>query len=772
VHFMCMHSFHQLCLSSGDPTNQAEDEYKCPVCQPEATYKEGMRKEREESMQDPEALSNLYKAIGASPEDFSIVADYLGRGLFHTTTTTTMSSEPAYIPMDARPEWKGVRPVPQDDGPKPLVQIQYTEEFTVMVRERRRGLGCLGTDIHNYFRAVIKGGEASRRAFDLTAEVIDLNAANYTAWYWRRKCLEELADDELLQGELEFTREWATDSPKNYQVWFHRRWVVQRLFDKQLLSNPDEVMPAAAADHRSGGTVFSYQEFEFTAEALSEDAKNLNAWSHRMFVVRLFGRNTTVSGLEAELDLSAGLLRDDLRNNSAWNHRFVVLQMLAEIEPESLAERREAELIFVMEALKLTPNNESPWNYVMGILFDYAPKDRQEIAALVEQVRSFAREVVEESQSTDLPPNRFALEYLARAAWQHDGDRENALSYYARLAESDQVRQGYWRHVMERVGEMSKALAAGERGSSEMTAEATLAESPAEDDSPKEDGQPPVKEDTTGVEGQSGGGDSDSRPSTQDPKQHTFTFGNSETSAKMIQQAAAQFKEPRQEDNQQQLPSQALPVDQRQPYVEPLYPDNTPQVPMGYPPAQQYGYSAQGWAPGGHSIPYPAYGHYVGVAPAFVEPSLPMMVPYSAPAPPPLPATYAQPRGVERRASRSLSFDEHYYGGGSSVSAVTSEHYSAVEEQGVPAWASTEGASTRQECTLDTHTDELHNLSLELSAECQEQGQQLQRDKTFQNELVNDINRVWQECVELVGHDRLMAEFDRQRHEADGTNET
>ncbi|KAF4703683.1 hypothetical protein FOZ63_019881, partial [Perkinsus olseni] len=174
---------------------------------------------------------------------------------------------------------------------------------------------------------------------------------------------------------------------------------------------------------------------------------------------------------------------------------------------------------------------------------------------------------------------------------------------------------------------MSKALAAGERGSPEMTAEATLAESPTEDDSPEDDEQPPVKEDTTGVEGQSGGEDSDSRPSTQDPKQHTFTFGNSETSAKMIQQAAAQFKELRQEDNQRQQQQQAsrvLPVDQRQHYVEPLYPDNTPQIPMGYPPAQQYGYSAQGWAPGGHPIPYPAYGHY-GVAPAFVEPSLPMM---------------------------------------------------------------------------------------------------------------------------------------------------
>ncbi|KAF4670033.1 Vacuolar protein sorting-associated protein 11 [Perkinsus chesapeaki] len=82
VHFMCMHSFHQLCLSS----DNSDEEYKCPLCQPEALYKETTRMQREESVKDPETLSTLYKAIGASPEDFSIIADYLGRGLFHTST--------------------------------------------------------------------------------------------------------------------------------------------------------------------------------------------------------------------------------------------------------------------------------------------------------------------------------------------------------------------------------------------------------------------------------------------------------------------------------------------------------------------------------------------------------------------------------------------------------------------------------------------------------------------------------------------------------------
>lgn len=224
--------------------------------------------------------------------------------------------ESEFVPYNERSEWADVTPVPQEDGPNPVAVINYTEKFR---------------NTFDYFRAVLKMDEKSERAFKLTTDCVALNPANYTVWYYRRILIKELKKD--IPQELEFMEKVIADHPKNYQVWHHRKELVE------WLNDPSE-------------------EKRFTERILDMDAKNYHAWQHRQWFLGHF------KNYEDEVEFAESLIRADVRNNSVWNHRFFVITRTTGWTQEVI----DGEVNFTLEKISLAPNNESPWNYLGGIL--------------------------------------------------------------------------------------------------------------------------------------------------------------------------------------------------------------------------------------------------------------------------------------------------------------------------------------------------------------------------------------------------------------------
>ncbi|KAL6531202.1 hypothetical protein OROHE_014271 [Orobanche hederae] len=232
---------------------------------------------------------------------------------------TLEKEERGRIPISQRPEWADVQPLPQDDGPSPVVPIAYTDEFSETL---------------DYFRAVYLADERSPRALELTKEAIILNSGNYTIWQFRRLILEALNLD--LHEELDFVEQITRDNSKNYQIWHHRRWVVEKL-----------------------GTRVAGKELEFTREIFSRDAKNYHAWSHRQWVLQALG------GWEEELAYCDELLVDDIFNNSAWNQRYFVVTRSP--SHGGLEVMKDSEVAYAFQAILTKPENESPWRYLRGL---------------------------------------------------------------------------------------------------------------------------------------------------------------------------------------------------------------------------------------------------------------------------------------------------------------------------------------------------------------------------------------------------------------------
>ncbi|KAL0076264.1 hypothetical protein J3Q64DRAFT_1772588 [Phycomyces blakesleeanus] len=287
-----------------------------------------------------------------------------------------------------KPEWADITPVPQDDGPNPLVPIAYSSDYK---------------DAMDYFRAVSKNDERSPRVLELIAAIIEMNPAHYTVWQYRQKVLFTLGSD--LNKELEYIDSIAENQSKNYQIWHHRQVVVEKL------GNGDK-------------------ELEFINEILEGDSKNYHAWSYRQWVVAHFDK------WDEELSFTDDMLVFDIRNNSAWNYRHFVLSN----RPRKVTlEELEDEIEFSKKKIALAPNNPSSWAYLSSIL-EKAKKQLAEMKGFLESLR--------EKEITS--PHLWSMYidmYEQNAVRDKKPIDPEAIEMCDRLANTfDAIRQNYWNY--------------------------------------------------------------------------------------------------------------------------------------------------------------------------------------------------------------------------------------------------------------------------------------------------------------------------------------
>ena len=216
--------------------------------------------------------------------------------------------------------FQDITPVPQDDGPNPLVQIMYDTKYI---------------ELMDVFRAVLRSNERSQRVIDLTTQLLAMNAANYTIWKYRRDCLKALCSD--WATEFDYMDKFAEENPKNYQIWYHRRAIVEE----------------------SGN---ASREIVFCNRVFKEDPKNYHAWAHRQWVL------TNFKLYKGELEYVSDLIDDDVCNNSAWNHRWFIIHNENETSNDGVSlVTLNLELAYTMEKIRIFPENEASWNYLRGM---------------------------------------------------------------------------------------------------------------------------------------------------------------------------------------------------------------------------------------------------------------------------------------------------------------------------------------------------------------------------------------------------------------------
>ncbi|EMP32742.1 Protein farnesyltransferase/geranylgeranyltransferase type-1 subunit alpha [Chelonia mydas] len=308
-----------------------------------------------------------------------------------------------------RKEWADIEPVPQNDGPNPVVQIIYSEKFR---------------DVYDYFRAVLQRDERSERAFQLTGDAIELNAANYTVWHFRRVLLHSLKKD--LHEEINYITAIIEDQPKNYQVWVGSRH--QR--SKQMLG------AAVRKGRRVSMAVAIRQQLLHSSSTVAIWQQLLSL----LLATAAIRRRQEFKLWDNELEYVDQLLKEDVRNNSVWNQRYFVISNTTGYNDPAVLER---EVQYTLEMIKTVPHNESAWNYLKGILQDHGLSKYQN---LLEQLLNL--------QPSHSSPYliAFLVDIYEDMLENQCEDKEETLNKALELCdilanEKDTIRKEYWKYI-------------------------------------------------------------------------------------------------------------------------------------------------------------------------------------------------------------------------------------------------------------------------------------------------------------------------------------
>ncbi|KAI2463372.1 protein prenylyltransferase [Annulohypoxylon bovei var. microspora] len=322
-------------------------------------------------------------------------------------------------PYALNPEWDDVVPIPQVEAEGALAAIAYPEEYA---------------EAMSYLRAVMAAKEHSPRCLKLTEHIISINPAHYTVWLYRFSIVEAL--NISIPDEIEWLNEIALEWIKNYQIWNHRNHLVDHYYPA-IVTSPEDV--AALGE----------SEIKFLDEMLKLDTKNYHVWSYRQYLVRKLG----LWG-DAELKSAELLIDQDVRNNSAWSHRFFVVfsdssystpdSHATEHDPKIPADIIDREIEYSKKIILLAPQNQSPWNYLKGVLCKGGRK--------LGTVREFVEQFVENlggPGDTEKVRSAHALDLLADI-YKEAGEMDQARTALRRLSEKwDRIRRGYWEYRMK-----------------------------------------------------------------------------------------------------------------------------------------------------------------------------------------------------------------------------------------------------------------------------------------------------------------------------------